>query len=150
MRSSSKATGVYSRLIFRPELNKIESTYRYFLRSMVWNGHARVNPPRQDPADDSSDETDDVDWSYVINNEKLYSVTGTSNVQDFIEVQQVKWISHVIRRENDNVSKILTFHTTKRTKPGRKSLSVLERAVKYSGTTYSQFLSDSFKKNNNV
>ena len=109
---------------------------------------------RQDPVDDSSDDstdvTDDIDWSYVINNEKLYSVTGTSNVQDFIEVQQVKWISHVIRRENDNVSKILTFHTTKRTRLGRKSPSVLERAVKYSGTTYSQFLSDSFKKNNNV
>ena len=27
------------------EVSKINATYNYFLRCMIWNGHQRVNPP---------------------------------------------------------------------------------------------------------
>ena len=128
------------------ELNKIESTYRFFLRCMVWNGHTRVNPPARDPSETETEE--DIDWRFVITNDRLYELTNSTTIQEFYQQQQIRWISHVIRRENDNVSKILTFHCTKRTKIGRKSLSILERAVANSQVSYSQFLKDSFKKNN--
>ena len=129
------------------ELNKIESTYRYFMRCMIWNGHARVNPPPRQSANSSSDELDeiqdDVDWSYIISNEKLYHITQASTIQEYMTQQQINWISHIIRRENNNVCKILTFHSTKRTKLGRKNLTVLERAVKESGLSLSQLLKSS-------
>ena len=129
------------------EISKIESTYRYFLRCMIWNGHARVNPPQENH--DSSDETDDdIDWSYVITNEKLYQITNSSSISEFVEKRRIHWISHVIRRENSDVCKILTFHSTKRKEIGRKCQSILERAVKDSGLSMGQFLKDSFKKNN--
>ena len=122
---------------------------------MVWNGHTRVSPPPRDSslADTESCSSDDyteydVSWSYVVTNNRLYELTRSTTIKEFYEQQQINWISHVIRRENDNVSKILTFHCTKRTKIGRKSLSILERAMQNSSISYSQFLKDSFKKNN--
>ena len=60
----------------------------------------------------------------------------------------MNWIAHIIRRENNNVCKILTCHSTKRTKVGRKSPSILERAVAASVVSFVQFLKDSFEKNN--
>ena len=117
---------------------------------MVWNGHARVNPPPREPIEDSNDEMDEdeIDWSYVISNERLYELTDTCTINEFFGQRQINWISHVIRRPNNNVCKILTFHSTKRKKQGRKILTVLERAVRHSGVSLTQFLSDSFAKNN--
>ena len=57
------------------EMNRIESTYRYMLRSMIWNGHQRVNPPvthqgtSSDEAPSDEGDEDDVDWRYVITNQ---------------------------------------------------------------------------------
>ena len=132
------------------EINKIETTYRHFLRCMVWNGHARVNPPSQDTNDTSIEEAedDDIDWSYIINNERLYELTRVCTIKEFFSQRQINWISHIIRRPNNNVCKILTFHATKRKKIGRKVLSIIERAVEESGVSYAQFLKDSFSKNN--
>ena len=136
------------------ELSKIDSTYRYFLRCMIWNGHKRVNPPSRTTGSDSSDEDtsssdlEDYDWRYVVTNETLYRVSNTKSIKQFYEQQQMKWIAHVIRRENDNICKILTFHQTKRVKRGRKLLSVLERCVVNSGLERSEFLRTSFLKQN--
>ena len=91
---------------------------------------------------------EEVDWRFVITNIRLYEITKSKTISEYYKQQQINWVSHVIRRENDNVSKILTFHNTKRTRQGRKVASILERAVEHSNTSYSQFLSDSFKKMN--
>ena len=138
------------------ELSKIESAYRYFLRCMVWQGHARVNPPSRnstsstDSASSIPNDIDDeeYDWSYIINNQRLYQITKTDTIKTYYEQQQINWTKHIIRRRNNNVSKILTFHTTKRTRIGRKSLSILERSTHNSLVSRTQFLKDSFRKNN--
>ena len=113
-------------------------------------GYYGVNPPPREPIEDSNDEMDEdeIDWSFVISNERLYELTDTCTIKEFVGQRQVNWISHVIRRQNSNVCKILTFHSTKRTKQGRKTLTVLERAVRHSGVGLTQFVSDSFAKNN--
>ena len=142
--------------VWRPtqqESNKLDSTYRYFLRCMVRNGHTRVNPPRQrddqSTSEGSSSEDDmEVDWRYVMTNEDLMSITQTESVIQFHKKQQLQWISHLIRRENNNICKILTFHSVKRTKPGRKNASFLERAVQHSDTSLNQFLENSMAKAN--
>ena len=121
---------------------------------MVWHGHSRVNPPSRTPDPESSilgeiaEDDEDYDWRYVINNQRLYEITKTTPITTYYEQQQINWISHVIRRKNHNVSKILTFHSTKRTRLGRKSLSILERCVQNSSVSQTQFLKDSFRKNN--
>ena len=97
-----------------PELNKLDSTYRFFLRSMIFYGLDRVNRPPANVASRNSSESSDeeeYDWRYTITNEKLQDITKTSSIADFYKMQQVTWIAHVIRRDNDNVCKILTFHT---------------------------------------
>jgi len=118
------------------ELSKINSTYNYFLRCMIWNGHKRINPPPRSArssssSSSSSDESEPemYDWGYIINNERLREITKTKTITQYYELQQIKWIAHVIRRENDNICKILTFHSTKRKKRGRNIKSILERAI---------------------
>ena len=136
------------------ELRKLDSTHRFFLRSMLWNGHKRVNPPPRptdtDTQESSSEDTSDneYDWRYKVNNENLYRITKTSPINQYYENQQMKWMAHIIRRENNNICKILTFHTVKRTKRGRKTLSILERVVQKLRMNLSEFLRKSFLKQN--
>ena len=131
-----------------PEMSKIESTHRYFLRSMIRNGHERVNPPRtnQDTSEDEdlTDDEGEVDWRYVITNQQLYNITQTESIQLYYETQLSKWVSHIIRRGNDNICKILLFHTVKRSKLGRKTPSFLEKAVEISEYSQAEFIRKSF------
>ena len=137
------------------ELSKISSTYRYMLRSLLFNGYSRVNPPPPESNNDTTSslsdgevevEDEERDWRYVVNNEALHEITRTCSIEEFYEMQQRNWIAHVIRRENDNICKILTFYDIKRKKLGRKSLSILERALAASGMTRSQFLKACFTR----
>ena len=130
------------------ELSKIESTYRFFLRCMLWNGHSRINPPSSEDDLEESIEDDNVDWHYKVTNLELYQKTKTKPIEDFHRKQQNNWISHIIRRRNDNICKILTFDSVKRTKRGRKTPSILERVIEHSGTTCSEYLRNSFNKRN--
>ena len=141
------------------EMSKIEATYRFFLRSMIWNGHARVNPPPRQYNNESSDELDSydeeideidesIDWSYVVTNQQLYNITKTQPIQHYFSNQQQNWISHVIRRENNNLCKILTFHSVKRKKLGRKTPTILENAANKSGLALNEFIKACFTKDN--
>ena len=135
-----------------PELQKLDATYRYFLRHMIFRGHARVNPPpragTQAASSEDSEDDSEYDWRFLITNADLHSITKTTTVSDYYHQQQFNWISHLIRRDNDNVGKILTFHNVVRTKRGRKSLSILERVIQHSGLSRSEFLRVSFRKEN--
>ena len=97
---------------------------------MIWNGHSRVNPPSSE--DDLEDSLDDysIDWRYKVTNLELYLKTKTEPIEEFHRKQQNNLISHIIRRRNDNICKILTFDSVK-TKRGRKTASILERGIKH-------------------
>ena len=112
-------------------------------------------PPREETnsSDDLSDDSvlfneNDYDWSYIISNESLYRITKTNTIKEFHQQQQINWIAHVIRRQNNNVNKMLTFHTVKRSRRGRKIPSILDRAVQNSGLSFSEFLRTSLLKRN--
>ena len=136
------------------ELNKLNSTYNYFLRSIIVNGFERQRSPvaaRRVPSSDEEEEEpeeeepgDDADWSFTIDNEKLFTIAKTISIKDFYSQQQVNWIAHVIRRENSNPCKKLTFHWTKVSKRGRKTTSIIERATASSGLSRNQFIRDCF------
>ena len=119
---------------------------------MIRHGHDRVNPPTSTQSDSSdealSEEENDVDWRYVITNDQLYNITNTETIEKYYKKQRTQWVSHIIRRSNDNICKILLFHTVKRKKLGRKTPSLLEEVIKDSGMSYSQFIKASFTKQN--
>ena len=139
------------------EISKIESTYHYFLRCMVYNGHKRVNPPAHRASDSGSSTTstessddEDTDWSYIITNKKLLNITCTESLKQFYEKQQHNFVAHIIRRENNNIAKNLMFHNVVRTKRGRKSPSILESVIGRTGMERSEFLKASFLKMNQL
>ena len=109
---------------------------------MIWNGFKR----KQEHCNDNDEDTTEIDWSYKITNEKVYEITNTVNITTYYEKQQKQWIAHVIRRENDHPCKMLTFHTNKIKRRGRKVPSILERTISSSKISKGQFLSDCFKK----
>ena len=123
---------------------------------MLYNGHDRVNPPpRPNPDSDATvltqeleNEDEEYDFRYIINNERLHQITKTESISEYYENQQLNWISHVIRRDNQNLCKILTFYSIKAKRRGRRTASILQRAVEKSGMTTSQFLKASFQKSN--
>ena len=81
-------------------------------------------------------------------NHRFHEIARTKSISEYYQQQQLNWVAHLIRRDNNNVGKILTFHTVARTKRGRKSPSILERAVQHSGVSRSEFLRVSFQKKN--
>ena len=133
------------------EMNKLNSVYNSFLRRMVRNGFQRVNPPsmskignHEDEADDNVEE--DVDWRFVISNTILYKITSTKPLHEYVEQQQHNWISHVIRKENHEPTKILTLHTTQSRRRGRKSPSVLDMVIKRSQLDKGNLIRCSFNR----
>ena len=136
------------------ELSKLQSAYHYFLRCMVYNGHKRVNPPTnqlpnsQISSDNDSDDEEESDWRYIINNERLFHITKVQSIKEYYEQQQQNFVSHIIRRENNNLAKKLMFHNERNIKRGRKSPSILEKVIKRSGFGKSEFIKLSFKKKN--
>ena len=123
------------------------------LRSLLFNGHTRVNPPPRNRSDvdttsslSDGEAEEEYDWRYVVTNDTLHEITRTCSIEEFYEMQQKNWIAHVIRRENDNICKILTFYTIKRKKLGRRSPSILDRALAVSGMSKSQFLKVCFTR----
>ena len=154
---------VRSRLVYgchawRPtasELSKMDSTYRYILRSMLYNGHSRINPPPRasdNSISDNSEEENDIeeehDWSYVINNERLHQITNTQTITEFYENHQSKWIAHVVRRDNLNLCTIVTFHSIQPNGLGRRTESILERVAEPSDMSMNEYLRVSFQKIN--
>ena len=95
-----------------------------------------------------SSEDEPYDYSYIINNERLHQITKTVSITEYYEKQQSDWMAHVIRRDNLNLCKILTFHSTVPRRLGRRTPSILQRAVSASGLSRSQYLRTSFLKKN--
>ena len=137
------------------EISKLDATYRYFLRCMVWNGFSRVNAPstsfstQSSTSEESTNENEiEYDWRYIITNRKLEQLTRTKPISSYYRLQQQNWVAHVIRRENNNPCKMLTFYNINRKKRGRRSPSILDRAVQHSGLTINEFISKCFMKQN--
>ena len=86
---------------------------------MVRNGFKRKNVPPEyrkakKEAKKSGNEIPDpdgLDWAFVYDNEKLRSITKTSNISYFCKIQHLKYIAHVTRLDNSSLQKQLLFTT---------------------------------------
>ena len=105
------------------ELRKLETIWHGFLRKMITNGFKRKNVPQEylkakNKAKNSNTtipEPDGLDWAYIFNNEKLRTITKTSNISSFCKIQHLKYIAHVTRLENNSLQKQLLFTTNRNT-----------------------------------
>ena len=57
---------------------------------------------------------DDLDWSYVYNNDDLKSITNTCNITNLCKIQHLKYIAHVTRLDNFSFQKQILFSTDKK------------------------------------
>ena len=72
------------------EIRRIEVVYRGFLRKMVRGGFRKVG----ENVDGKSEH------AFVISNCRLYEITGTRPLADFINKQFLKYVGHVTRLSN--------------------------------------------------
>ena len=90
---------------------------------MVTNGYKRVNQ-----LDPSAENSETVDWGYIIRDRDLFSTTQTYAIESFYTEQQHKWIAHTIRHPDNEIIKKISFHQTKDVKRGRRIQSILGKS----------------------
>ena len=78
------------------EKERLDVIYRSVLRKMVYKGYAKKDPQNGD-------------YSFIISNQKLYEITRTVPLQDFIDKQFLKFQAHVTRLQNNKLQKQLQF-----------------------------------------
>ena len=78
------------------EKKRLDVIYRSFLRKMVYKRYVKKDPQNGD-------------YSFMISNQKLYEVTRTVPLQDFIDKQFLKFQAHVARLQNNKLQKQLQF-----------------------------------------
>ena len=71
-----------------------------------------------------------ISWEWKYTNEKMLTITKANSLKSFIDNQNLKWVAHVIRGSNDNLTKQLMFPDGKFTKRGRHHEQNLEKVVK--------------------
>ena len=47
----------------------------------------------------------EVDWSFKLSNEAIREITKTTEIKNFCDMQHLKYIAHVMRRENSSLQK---------------------------------------------
>ena len=92
----------YATQAWRPlenELKKLEACWFGFLRRMVKGGFRKKTPETEN----------EINFSFVYTNEDLLRIMKCQTIRYFINTQYLKYISHVCRRPNTNLTKLSLF-----------------------------------------
>ena len=81
------------------EMKKLESCWVGFMRRMVRGGWKRREPENED----------EEEYSFVYTNERIRGIIQAMPLRSFIEAQYLKYIGHVCRSTNSNLTKIMLF-----------------------------------------
>ena len=84
------------------EMRKLESVWR-----LVKGGFSRKNAPKNKK--DLSIPEGEVDWSFKLSNEAIREITKMTLIKNFCDMQHLKYIAHVTRRENSCLQKQFIF-----------------------------------------
>mgnify|MGYP005706700571 FL=1 len=96
----------YATQCWRPceqEIKKLEACWFGFLRRMVKGGF-RKKPSEQE---------NEVNFSLIYTNTDLQRIVKSQPLRDFIDIQYLKYIAHVCRRPNTNLTKLSLFISPK-------------------------------------
>ena len=137
---------------------KIETTHVGFLRRMIRGGMSRRTPQKVINAARKASKNGDpsllegIDWSYRLRNNQIYHISKSMAMQDFIERQNIRWIGHICRAENNTLAKQLMFPDVRFTKRGYHHPTVYDNVIKgqiSSGKSAESFLRECFNKKRN-
>lgn len=117
------------------QYDRLDVTYRMFLRRMIRGGFRYVDEANND-------------FRHVINNNRLHTICGTSDVNTFIKQQQRGYVAHVVRMPSDRSSKLLMFNDDKNSKRGRMSLTLLDQVTKNENCSIEKFCGLAISKKN--
>ena len=78
-----------------------------FLRRLVKGGFSRINAPKNKK--DKSIPEDEINWSFKLSNDDIRTITKTTEIKNFCDMQHMKYIAHVTRRENNSLQKRFLF-----------------------------------------
>ena len=104
----------------KAQMERLDVTYRGFLRCMVRGGFHFVNESEND-------------YRYCISNEQLHNLCESVDVSCFIREQQQNYMKHVIRMPLDRSVKMLAFNCDNYTKRGRPCKTLLDQVTESSG-----------------
>ena len=115
------------------QYDRLDIVYRLFLRRMVRGGFRHIDEANND-------------FRYLIDNNRLHSLCGTSDVNVYIKQQQRNYVAHVIRMSHDRSSKMLAFNNDKYTKRGRNSKSLLDQVIENENCSLDEFYNMAIRK----
>ena len=116
------------------QLNRIDATWRLFLRKMIRNGFRRKNPE------------DEHDYKLYYSNNDLHRICKTRDVSEFIQTQQRNYAAHLVRGENSLLTKKLLFQDDKCSKRGRNTNTLLKQVLKNFGLDKQTFVNKAIKR----
>ena len=92
------------------DLNKIDVIWNGFLRRMVKGGFKRRDVPQNRTERQVRIENNEaLDWAYQITNEHLKKITNTTSIKSFCQIQNLKYVAHITRLENNALQKQFLF-----------------------------------------
>ena len=95
--------------------NKVEKCHMRHLRSMVSGGWSRKGGSRE--------KMDEIGYNYawVYKKTKIYEISRTDTVLNFVDSQRASWVAHCVRAENDRMIKTTMFDESQNTRKGHTS-----------------------------
>ena len=81
---------------------------------MIKGGFRRRDAPRDRAERQQRIENNEtLDWAYQITNEQLRKLTDTTSIKSFCQIQNLKYIAHVTRLNNNALQKQFLFSEQK-------------------------------------
>ena len=99
------------------QLRKINSSYMSMLRKMVKGGFKRK----------------ENDWAFVYSNADIKRICDTTDAIEFIRGQQLKYVAHIVRKDNNSVVKRLFFNSDVRRTVGAPQATLRSIVIKDHG-----------------
>ena len=113
--------------ITKLQTNRIDVTYRHFLRKMVNRGFKRKK------------EDGIMTFKMYYSNEDILRICKTTDASTFIKSLQKKYLAHTIRRPDDDAAKQLVFNRDKYRKRGRPVPTLLSQVLNDTGMSEQTF-----------
>ncbi len=110
------------------QYNKIDATWRLFLRKMIRNGFRRKFP------------NDANSFKMFYSNDDLHRICKSCDVSEFIKIQQRNYAAHLVRSDNSLMTKKLLFQEDKCSKRGPNTNTLLKQVLKNFGFEKSIFI----------
>ena len=120
----------------KKQYERFESVHIGFLRRMIRDGMSRKSTKkeilnaRNKAEHGENEDLERVNWEWKYSNNKILTITKAKSLKSFIDNQNLKWVSHVIRGSNETLTKQLMFPDERFKKRGRHHETVLEKVVK--------------------